>query len=284
MAIDPVVSIPTASPLASARLSLAPYLAVATRAFRRFSTYRGATFAGVVTNTMFGFVYAYVFEAVHDEVGAIGDYSATDTATYVFAAQGFLLMTGAFGDREISDRIRTGDIAADLYRPIDLQLWWLAHDYGKSAFHALARGIPPFAIGLLVLRLPLPGGALEWIGFAVAVCGAVTLAFTIRFIVNLTGFWLIDARGVIALTAIAQSLLAGHLVPLYFLPGPWETIVRILPFAGITAHPIELLLGGHRGWGAVAVYLHQLVWIAVLLAVGRVVASRARRKLVIQGG
>ena len=50
----------------------APYFRVAVNAFRRFSTYRGATFAGVVTNTMFGFVYAFVFAAVHDQAGLIG--------------------------------------------------------------------------------------------------------------------------------------------------------------------------------------------------------------------
>ena len=48
---------------------------VAVRALRRFTTYRGATFAGVVTNTMFGFVYAGVFAAVHEVTGTIDGFT-----------------------------------------------------------------------------------------------------------------------------------------------------------------------------------------------------------------
>lgn len=274
----------TLSTGATARQAAAPYGAIAVRAFRRFATYRGAALAGIVTNTVFGFIYAYVFAAAHDQVGDIGGYTATETATYVFAAQGFLMMTGTFGDREISDRIRTGDIAADLYRPVDFQLWWLAHDFGKAAFHLLARGVPPFVVGMVALGLPWPRGWFEWTTFTVAAVGGVAIAFTIRFLTNLTGFWLLDAKGAVALVGIVQIALAGHIVPLYFLPEPLQTVVRFSPFAGITAQPVELLIGGHPGRDAIGVFVHQIVWIVILGGLGRLVLGRARRKLVIQGG
>ncbi len=274
----------TAAPRVPVSQIMAPYLAVSVRAFRQHATYRGATVAGVITNTVFGFLYAYVFLAVHDRVGTVDGYTATETATFVFAAQGFLMMTGTLGDREISERIRTGDIAADLYRPVDFQTWWLAHDQGKAAFYALARGIPPFAIGMMVLDLAIPRGFVAWSAFSVATFFGVVLAFAVRFLVNLTGFWLLDARGVVALTAIVQSLFAGHLVPLYFMPDRLEMIARLSPFAGMTAHPIEVLLGAHTGWGLVAVFVHQFFWLSLLLGLGRIMLGRARRKLVIQGG
>lgn len=273
-----------AAPRAPLSQIVAPYIAVSVRAFRQFATYRGATVAGVVTNTIFGFLYVYVFVAVHDRVGTVDGFTAEQTATFVFAAQGFLMMTGTFGDREISERIRTGDIAADLYRPVDFQLWWLAHDQGKAAFYALGRGVPPFVIGMLALGLPLPRGFVIWTTFLVAAFFGVVLAFAVRFLVNLTGFWLLDAQGVVALTAIAQSLFAGHIVPLYFMPDRLELVARLSPFAGITAHPVELLIGAHDGWGIVAVFAHQFFWLVVLLGAGRIALGRARRKLVIQGG
>ncbi len=272
------------SAAAPVRLRIAPYLAVAASAFRQHATYRGATIAGVATNTLFGFVYAYAFSAVHDDTGPVAGFSAIETTTYVFLAQGFLMMTGAFGDREISERIKSGDIATDLYRPVDLQLWWLAHDFGKSCYFALARGLPPFVVCTLVFGLPLPGDPFLLSAFAASTFIAVNLAFTVRFIANLTGFWLLETRGVITLLVIMQSLLAGHLVPLYFMPEPLQSVARLSPFAGMTALPIELLLGAHRGWGLVGVFAHQLLWSAALLAVGRLVLERARRKVVIQGG
>ena len=57
--------------------------------------------------------------------------------TYVWLGQALLMtcamMGGGFED-ELIERIRTGDIAIDLYRPADLQLWWLAGDLGRAAF------------------------------------------------------------------------------------------------------------------------------------------------------
>jgi ABC-2 type transport system permease protein len=261
-----------------------PYVAVAIRSFRRHATYRGATVAGVVTNTVFGFIYASVFVAVHDRAGPIGGFEAADTAVYVFAAQAFLAMTGAFGDREIAERIKSGDIAADLHRPVDLQLWWLANDLGKAAFQAVFRGIPPFAVGVLVLGLPVPSEPWVWLAFAPATVAGVVLAFAIRFLANLSAFWLLDARGVVSLTALVQMFLAGHLVPLFFMPERLERLARVLPFAGITALPVETLLGRHRGADLVAVYATQLAWCAVLLLAGRLVLAAAQRKLVVHGG
>ncbi len=259
-------------------------MAIARRAFRRFSAYRGATFAGVVTNTMFGFVYAAVFVAAHAVAGDIGGFDAVDTATYVFGAQAFLAMTGAHGDREIAERIRTGEIASDLYRPVDFQLWWLSHDMGKAAYQAIFRGIPPFVVGAIVLDLRIPTSPGTWLAFLLAAGLGVVLAFGVRFPANLAAFWMLDARGVVALTALAQVFLAGHIVPLYFMPDGLERVVRLLPFAGITALPVETLLGAHRGLDLAGVYALQLGWIVVLLAAGRSLLTAAQHKLVVHGG
>ena len=61
------------------------------------------------------------------------------------------------------ERIRTGDIAVDLYRPADLQLWWLAGDLGRAAFHLLGRGVLPMVLGALCLR---PGAAARSVDLA----------------------------------------------------------------------------------------------------------------------
>jgi ABC-2 type transport system permease protein len=269
---------------ASVPARLSPYTAVAVRAYRRFSTYRGATFAGVATNTVFGFIYAGVFAAAHERVGDIDGVAVEQTVLFIFTAQAFLAMTGAFGDREISERIRTGDVAADLYRPVDFQLWWLSHDLGKAAFHAIFRGVPPFVIGVWALSLPVPSDLVVWAVFALATVLGVALAFGVRFLANLSAFWLLEARGVVNLTAITQSFLAGHFVPLYFMPDRLESLVRLLPFAGITAHPIEILVGIRTGTDIGWVFAHQLIWILALGLAGRWALSAAYRKLVVQGG
>src|SRR5947207_14881861 len=57
---------------------------IAKRGFRRYAAYPAATWAGVFTNTVFGFMQAYVLLAVYRHRTDVGGYDAGDTVTYVW--------------------------------------------------------------------------------------------------------------------------------------------------------------------------------------------------------
>ena len=260
------------------------YLEVARSTFRRVTTYRAATLAGVVTNTVFGFILAYVLVAVFRERGTVGGFDATDAVTFVFVTQGMLMVVGIFGNFEMAERIRTGDVAVDLCRPYDFQAWWLAVHYGKAPFYLLFRGLPPYLLGALVFHLRVPPDVPTAVAFLVSVSFAVGVAGAYGFIIQSLAFWLLDVRGPSQIGWIAAQFLAGTYVPLVLFPGWLESIARALPFASMIQLPVEVFLGKHSGAGLLGVYAVQLVWLAALVAVGRVVLARATRKLVIQGG
>ena len=54
------------------------YVEVARRTYARVSTYRSATAAGVFTNTVFGFLLAYILLAVYRERTDVGGFDAID--------------------------------------------------------------------------------------------------------------------------------------------------------------------------------------------------------------
>ncbi|MEZ0158778.1 ABC transporter permease, partial [Streptomyces griseorubens] len=125
------------------------YLAVAARGFRRYASYRAATAAGVFTNTVFGLILVYTYLALWDERPDLGGYDQAQAVTYVWLGQclfASLALQGGGVETELMERIRTGEIAVDLYRPADLQLWWLAGDLGRAAFQLLGRGVVPFLV------------------------------------------------------------------------------------------------------------------------------------------
>jgi ABC-2 type transport system permease protein len=259
--------------------------AVARRSFRRYSTYRGATFAGVFTNTVFGFIQAYVLLAVFRQRSDVGGFDAIDVVTFTFVAQGLLAVVEAFGQLELSERIASGDVVSDLYRPYDLQAWWLAQDLGRAGFQLMVRGVVPFAVGATVFHLRLPADAGVWAAFAVAVALAIGVSFAWRFVIALTTFWLLDVRGVVQLTGLVSFFFSGFLVPLTFFPDGLRTVANVLPFAAVAQLPVEVFLSKHRGLADLAgVYAHQVAWLVVLLAGGRAIQARAWRKVVVQGG
>ena len=87
------------------------YWEIARRGYRRYAAYPGAAFAGVFTNTFFGFLQAYILLAVFRHRSTIGEYDSTDAVTYVCLAQGMLMTIYIWGWWEVALRVRSGDVA-----------------------------------------------------------------------------------------------------------------------------------------------------------------------------
>jgi ABC-type uncharacterized transport system permease subunit len=82
--------------------------------FRRYATYRQATVAGAVTNTVFGLLRCYVLLAVAAGAGGLAaGYDSAQLATYVWVGQGLLAVVMLWGWSDLADRIRTGAVATD---------------------------------------------------------------------------------------------------------------------------------------------------------------------------
>ncbi|MFF6998469.1 ABC transporter permease [Streptomyces sp. NPDC008313] len=260
------------------------YAAVAAGGFRRYATYRTATAAGLFTNTVFGLILAYTYLALWDEKPHLGGYDQTQALTFVWLSQALLMtvavMGGGFED-ELIERIRTGDIAIDLYRPVDLQLWWLAGDLGRALFHLLGRGLVPMAFGAVFFRLALPVSPLTWLAFLVALVLGVVVSFAIRYLVALSAFWLLDGAGAAQIAWLAGIFCSGMLLPLHVFPGVLGEIVRALPWSSLIQAPADILLG--RG-DPLGTYAFQGAWAVGLLTAGRLLQSTATRRVVVQGG
>ncbi|MET8815232.1 ABC-2 family transporter protein [Streptomyces sp. NPDC004549] len=260
------------------------YAAVAAGGFRRYATYRAATAAGVFTNTVFGLVIVSTYRALWDARPHLGGYDEAQAVTYVWLGQA-LLSTLAIGgggaEEELMERIRTGDVAIDLYRPADLQLWWLATDLGRSFFQLLGRGVVPFVVGVLCFPAYLPTDAGTWLAFLVAVVLAMLVGFGIRYLVALSAFWLMDGAGMAQMAWLAGLFCSGMLLPLNVFPGALGAVVRALPWSSLLQAPADVLLGQADPLGT---YLFQGAWAVALLGAGRLLQSAATRRVVVQGG
>jgi ABC-2 type transport system permease protein len=257
---------------------------LARRGWGRYAAYPGATWAGVFTNTFFGFLIAYILLAVFRERETVGTYDARDAVTYVWLAQGLLMTVYVWGWYELAFRIQSGDVATDLQRPIDLQTYWLAADLGRAAYHAVFRGVPPFLLGALAFDVRIPDDPALWLAFPLSLTLAVVVSFAFRFLFNLAAFWLLDYRGVGMLAMVVSTFFSGQLVPLAFFPEELHTLVWALPFASMVQAPIEVFLGHARGLELAGLLALQAFWAAALLGLGRLVLAAAMRKLVVQGG
>jgi ABC-2 type transport system permease protein len=205
--------------------------------------------------------------------------------TFSFVTQGLMPATGVFGEPELAERVRSGDVVVDLYRPIDLQAWWLASWLGRAGYLLVARGIPPIVLGSLVFDLTTPDDLGTWAAFLGSVGLATVVGFGLRFVVNLSTFWLLDNRGVDQLVTLVLMFFGGALVPLVLFPSWLAAVARALPFAAMLQLPAEVFIGVHDGASDLAgVLAVQLAWASALLAAGRLLLGAATRKVELQGG
>lgn len=263
------------------------YAAIASRAFRRYSTYRAATLAGIFTNSVFGVIYSYAYLAVWDASPGAGGYSAQDAVTYVWLGQALLMTVALWGGGttdELAERIRSGDVVIDLYRPVGLVGWYLAGDLGRASYHFLTRGLAPMLVGFLLFGISRPAGLVAGAGFVVSIALAVTVSFGLRFLFASTAFWMLDATGPRMLSGVLAIFLSGMAVPLVIFPDGLRQVALALPWAAYLQTPADIWLGHRSGWSLIGGLASQAGWALVLLGACAWVLRRATRKVVVQGG
>lgn len=261
------------------------YAELAAAEFRRFSTYRMAILAGVVTQSVFGFLrVGILFTAIAAAGGTLAGYDQQQVSTYVWLGQALLAPVALFGWRDLAERVKSGDIAVDLARPMDLQLSWWARDLGRAGFQLITRGLAPLVIGALTIGLGAPG---SWTAYPLGVVSlflGVSISFACRYLVNLVAFWTVEIRGIIGLYVVLIGPLCGLFVPVHLFPDWLRTVAYSTPFPSILQSPIDVLSGRVLGLDALAVVATQAGWLGSTVLLGRFVTARATRRLVIQGG
>jgi ABC-2 type transport system permease protein len=259
------------------------YWELARAGFRRESRYRLAAFAGLFTNVVFGFIKAAILFAAVDS-GKLTGYTTASISAYVWVSQGLLGAIQLSGLAEVGERIRTGEVAVDFIRPVDIQGAHLAADLGRATFSLIPRGIPSVLVGALTVGLAMPVSVLPYLLGALSILLGVTISFLGRFSVNLTGFWIVETRGVRTMYMVVSTFLAGLFVPVGLFP-PWlAAIANSTPFPSILQGPVDVVTGRVTGLAAVAVVGRQCFWVASTCLVGRLLVRAGRRKLEIQGG
>lgn len=273
----------------------ATFAALARAGFRRYATYRTATLAGAFTNSVFGYVRAAILTsaitgttigaaAATGSAASVAGYTGQAAVTYAWLSQGLVASVSLFAWTELAQRVRTGDIAVDLARPVDLQAAWLAADLGRAGYQLLPRGGPPVLVGALTTGLFLPDRPWPYLLGAVSAVLAVVVSFACRFAVNLTAFWLTEIRGLAGFYAGLTALFCGLLVPVPWFPDWLRTLAWATPFPSMLQVPVDILSARVDATTALRLLAVQLGWVALTLAVGRLMLRLATRRLVVQGG
>lgn len=267
------------------RDGLRTYWKLVVSGFRQESHYRLAAFAGLVANVTFGFLKASIlFATVRASGGHLQGYDVGSMSAYVWLSQGMLGMVNLSGTHELGERIRTGDVAVDFARPVDIQGSYLARFVGARVFTVIPRGVPSVAVGALTVGMTMPSTAPPYLLGPVSILLGIAVSFGCVYAIHVLGFWLVETRGLQLLYMVVSGFFAGLFVPLPLFPAWLYDAAYATPFPSVMMTPINVLSGQLVGIAAWHALLVQIAWLAGVLLLGRVLTSAGLRKLEVQGG
>ena len=260
-----------------------PYLAVLSARFQMLLQYRVSAIAGICTQIFFGIIRLMLFDALFQSSSAAQPMSHDDVVTYIWLGQGMLSLIMLDVDHDVMVMIRTGSVAYELVRPVNLYNLWFSRALSDRMAPLLMRSVPLFIVGSF-FGLGAPASPANGVAFVLAAAGALFLAASIIVLLNISLFWTISGNGLSRICSPLILLFSGIVVPLPFLPEWAQPLAAALPLRGLTDTPFQIYLGRLSGMEAVGAMLHQWIWIALLVAAGRAILGAGIRRLVVQGG
>jgi ABC-2 type transport system permease protein len=261
-----------------------PYAAILSARFRTLLQYRAAAFAGAGTQLFWGLIRMMIFEGFYHSTTATQPMSLPQAVTYIWLGQAMLGILPWNVDPDVRGMIRTGAVAYELLRPVDLYALWYSRAVAQRTAPTILRSIPIFLIAGLFFGLQAPPSMLSLVAWLLVTVGAVLLSAAMSSLLTISLLWTVSGEGVTRLVPSLVIALSGMIVPIQLFPEWSQPIVRFLPFAHVVDTPFRVYLGTIPPAEAGLAFAAQLAWTAALALFGRWLVGRAARRLVIQGG
>jgi len=260
------------------------YRALISARFRMLLQYRAAAIGGIGTQLFFGLAMIMAYEAFYRSSSAAQPMSYRDIVTYVWLGQAFLAMLPWNVDTDLRALIRSGAVAYEMLRPMDLYWAWYCRALALRIAPTLLRAIPVVTLAMLFLGMHLPPTPASAAAWALGMLGSLFLGCAFTMLMNISLLWTISGEGITTLIPALVLVCSGMNIPLPLFPAWAQRILYWLPFRGLIDVPFRLYLGEIPPGEAGPLFLQQMAWTAALILAGRWLLSRGKRRLIVQGG
>lgn len=259
------------------------YVEFALKKFQNKMAYRLEFFMGIVNTFITIVVYLCIYKALY------GDALEVDGVTFTMVATNFVFslgLSGAFEFHEmfLQDKIKSGTIANEFLKPVNFMLRLLAENVGEGVFKIIFHFLPSVLLTLLFTELCPPASILHFLIMFISVIFGYLILWLISFIVQTWSFWLFSVWGIMTIKNVIVKILAGTLLPLWFMPEGLRKIIAFTPFESIYFTPVQIYLGEVRGEELIGKMMVQLLWVVVLWIIAQFFWKKGTKKLVVQGG
>lgn len=248
--------------------------------------YRFSFVSGIFASLLQIAIQYAIWTQVFKNQVTINGFEKADMFTYLLMSQG-LLMVFSFRnapERMISQKIRQGDIALELIRPVRFTLARFFEDLGDSVMniglaflfviicaYCLSEFIMPDNIGAILL-------------FLLSSCFSYLIMFFISVMAGYLTFFTMNFWGIYNAKKAIVDFLSGALIPIALFPESVQRIFSFLPFKDIVYTPIMIFLEKYTMRECVMQLLLQCIWVFILMYLNEWIYRIAVRRISVNGG
>lgn len=258
-------------------------LEVAKMTVRRAYMYRINVVMGIVLTGITIYLLTILWKAAYGDRTEVDGVSIQQMLVYLTIANLQLRFLTPEVDQEIEERIREGQIGFDLNRPLPYPFQLVAGALGQmiGLLPMLVVAIP---VAFIFGELQPPTDVGSGLAYVASLAIAWIVAVELNMIIGLVGFWTLEMTGFKMMYRLIGNFATGALIPLWFMPDFFRTIVQVLPFQAIAYIPVSIYVGNPAMGGIGGALLLQAGWAVALVFLIQFIWSRAYRQTVIQGG
>ena len=248
--------------------------------------YRAKALSGIVTQVFWGLLYIYLYTAF---MGGkiIEGFSISQMISYVWIGQAFFVLRFADLPKNCAKEIENGNVCYKFVRPVDLYNQWFAEHFGYKLSATIIRCIPLTIVAFLLpksTRLMLPSSFASFTLFILALLIGALMTSAISMITVFLTFKTLSAKGTLTICNSVCGVLGGMYVPLVFMPQNIQNVLNYLPFRFIIDLPARIYIGNIPPTEALILIGIAVVWLFILICIGKLLISKAGKNAIIQGG
>jgi ABC-2 type transport system permease protein len=250
--------------------------------------YRAAALAGVATQFFWGFIAIMVFQAFYEHATKTPPISLQELITYIWLQQAFLTFIMLwFRDNELFDLITSGNIAYELCRPTGIYGFWYAKLLAQRLSSAILRCFPILIFALFLpepYNLTIPPSFTTFLLFLTTLLIGLLLLVAISMFIYISVFVTLSPMGSLLVFGVIGEFFAGLVLPVPLMPLWLQKIAFVLPFRWTADFPFRVYSGHIPQSEAIIGIGIQLLYLVVLVWLGRKALIGALKRVVVQGG
>lgn len=255
------------------------YLTVINVYWQRALTYRSTIIAYRIGEIVEVLILILMWSSIYDKQEIIKGFTLPEMITYVLIGNLFNAIIRNFLTDVVAHDIKEGRLSAFLLQPISYFYFIFSRELGRLSVAFFMSVSSQVVIILFFLNKFILNSDIIYLSVILLM---IVLAFIteilISYLIGLIAFWADEVDGIYATVDRLRKFFSGGYFPLNFLPPIFVTASFSLPFAYSFFVPAQLYLKKIDISAGIRGLFVQLIWIALLYGVIRLLWKRGLKK------